>query len=227
MKDQRRRTPPLAAPPLRRDFPSFTSSYVFGGAVMIRRSSSSNSAMAADEASPEGRSASAPSPAGSSCAMSCPPIRCRVEHATIDHPRQRSRPTPCDVQVLTLSADAGAPLGGGGPMQIVKGGDRGRDVVVRPGEVPPGLRRQLGDVVLDAGSRDVDEDRQEQGKRRLTVAVLDRSRQPRAARLVSSTAATTQARGSWSGPNHALKHVGPTGLSQGSMLALPRDYQRT
>jgi hypothetical protein len=54
----------------------------------------------------------------------------------------------------------GAPLGGG-PVQVVKGGDRGRDVVVRPGEVPLGPRRQRGDVVLDAGSRDVDQDRQQ------------------------------------------------------------------
>jgi hypothetical protein len=46
--------------------------------------------------------------------------------------------------------------------KIVKGGDRGRDVVVRLGEVLPGRRRQLGDVALDAGGRDVDEDRQEQ-----------------------------------------------------------------
>src|SRR6478672_10635266 len=59
----------LVAPSFRRRFPSFTSSYVFGGAVMIRRSISSNSSMVTDEASTEGRSASAPSPAGSFCPM--------------------------------------------------------------------------------------------------------------------------------------------------------------
>jgi len=47
-------------------------------------------------------------------------------------------------------------------MQIVKGGDRGRDMVVRLGQVLSGLRWQLGDVALDARIRDVDEDRQKQ-----------------------------------------------------------------
>jgi hypothetical protein len=51
----------------------------------------------------------------------------------------------------------GAPLSGGGAMQIVEGGDRGRDVVVRPGEVPPRLYRQVGDMALDGGIGDVDQ----------------------------------------------------------------------
>ena len=46
--------------------------------------------------------------------------------------------------------------------KVVKGGDRDWDVVVSPGEVLSSRRRQLGDVALDAGGRDVDEDRQEQ-----------------------------------------------------------------
>src|SRR3954447_16490871 len=55
------------------------------------------------------------------------------------------------------------PLGGGPMPKIVKGGDRGRDVVVRLGEVLSSRRRQLGDVALNAGGRDMDEDRQERG----------------------------------------------------------------
>src|SRR3954451_20403960 len=55
------------------------------------------------------------------------------------------------------------PLGGGPMPKIVKGGDCGRDVVVRPGEVLSSRRRQLGDVALDAGGRDMDEDRQRRG----------------------------------------------------------------
>src|SRR3954465_11607981 len=46
--------------------------------------------------------------------------------------------------------------------KIVKGGDRGRGVVVRLGEVLSSRRRQLGDMALNAGGRDVDQDRQEQ-----------------------------------------------------------------
>ena len=46
--------------------------------------------------------------------------------------------------------------------KIVKGGDRGRDVVVRLGEVLSSRCRQLGDMALNAGGRDVDQDRQEQ-----------------------------------------------------------------
>ena len=96
MKGQRRRTPALAASPLRRGFPSFTSSYVFGGAAMIRRSGSSNSAMAADEALAEGRSASARSPTGSSCAMSRPSVR-----AGASMPRSRPVSRGCRAEALT------------------------------------------------------------------------------------------------------------------------------
>src|SRR3954471_4014630 len=84
----------------------------------------------------------------------------RGEHATIDHGRQRPRPTPPMFGSRPSVPTRAAPLGGG-PVQGVKRGDRGRDVVVRPGEVPPGRRRQRGDVALDTGSRDVDQDRQQ------------------------------------------------------------------
>jgi hypothetical protein len=134
MKDQRRRTPPLAAPPLRRGFPSFTSSYVFGGAVVLRRSISSNSSMVTDEASPEGRSASGLSAAGSFCGMFRPFVQGRACH-------NRSP--------KTVPTRTGMPLGGSGPMpKIVKGGDCGWDMVVRLGEVLSSRRWQLGDVAL-------------------------------------------------------------------------------
>src|SRR3954451_17811975 len=97
----------LVALSLRRRFPSFTSSYVFGGAVMIRRSISSNSSMVTDEASPEGRSASVPSSAGSFCPMFRRSIR-----AGASMPQSITRGSVraqrlAEVQVLTLSADAG------------------------------------------------------------------------------------------------------------------------